>query len=247
MCIREYIFSLACALVLSSCSVKSDRTECPALLFLSVLGGEDEKVFVNIAGEDYESLMHIEKSKGVAVAGVDLKKGRFRISAHSGGFVKSPGIIDLGEEMPQLYAYAESVECTSDVTEVLARLDKQFCRLKIKVIGLECDAQLRGNVCGMDLWDLSPISGLFYVRKEALMSGQDARLFEFVVPRQKDSSLMLELIQDGRLLCSFELGKDLVAAGMDWNKPSLEDMEVCIQYCESGFMVTVKNWVQVEI
>lgn len=79
------------------------------------------------------------------------------------------------------------------------------------------------------------------------MSGQDARLFEFVVPRQKDSSLMLELIQDGRLLCSFELGKDLVAAGMDWNKPSLEDMEVCIQYCESGFMVTVKNWVQVEI
>lgn len=247
MCIRESIVAVVCAILLSSCSVKSDRAQCPSLLFLSVLGGEDEEVFVNIAGEDYESLMHIEKTNGVAVAGVDLKKGRFRISAHSGSILMSSGIIALGEEMPQLYAYAENIECTSDVTEVVARLDKQFCRLKVKVTGIECDAQLRGNVCGMDLWDLSPISGHFYVRKEPLMSGQESRLFEFVIPRQKDSSLMLELISEGRLISSFEIGKDLIAAGMDWNKASLEDMEVSIQSCESGFVISVKNWVQVEI
>lgn len=247
MCIKLKIAVCLCAFCLLSCSVKSEREQCPSLLFLSVLGGEDKDVFVSISGEDYETMMHIGKSDGVAVAGVDLKKGRFNLSVRSGARNEWDGVIVVGEEMPQLYACAESILCTSDVTEVTAHLDKQFCRLKVKVVGIECSALIRGNVCGIDLWDMSPISGHFYAQKEALMSGNELRLFDFSVPRQKDASLMLDLLSGQELLCSFELGQELLSAGMDWSRPSLEDMEVCIQYCETGFELLVKNWVQVEI
>ena len=106
MRVKCYIMAALVGLTATlGCSVKTDRSECPSLLYMSVYGGDEDIMYVNVIGDDYEHLMRISKRKGVGVAAFELPKNEvFNVMFSSGSPMSWDGTIDLGEQMPQLYA-----------------------------------------------------------------------------------------------------------------------------------------------
>ncbi len=78
MCTRFFHPLLLSVALICSCSVKSDRSACPGLLFMSVSGGDDAGVSISVRSTGSESgeKVHIEKIGGIARAGFDLNYGK---------------------------------------------------------------------------------------------------------------------------------------------------------------------------
>lgn len=249
MCVVKYGTLLSVLFVFSSCSVKSDRLQCPSLLFLSVFGGDEPSVSVNLSADEYDKTMHITQSEGVATVGLDLNRGEeYGLLCYSGITNQWGGLIPLGEQMPRLYALADTIVCLSDVKTYKAHLCKQFSKVYITVKGLECNSRLRSNVCGVDLNRLKPVQGQFCVEgMPTLNDDKSSYLFSFSIPRQLDKSLVLELVVNSKVVYKVELGKELHENGWDWNKQSLDDIYISIEYIENDFSISVQNWLQIEL
>ena len=237
-----------------SCSIKSDRSACPSLLFMSVSGGDDPGVSFRVGlDEQCRESVHISKVDGIAKAGFDLAKGKgYEVVSFNGVDQDWSGEIELGEQMPSLYAYACRVDCLSDVEEIDAALQKQFCRVFVDVIGLDCRVRIRSNVSGVVMGSLAPVPGQFYVIAQPLMySDKSGARYMISIPRQLDSSLSLELLppegDDLTSLFTRNVGADLIESGVDWTSPSLDDVYINIAYVENAFSVSVQNWEKVEL
>lgn len=234
------------------CSVKTDRSECPGLLYMSVYGGDEDIMYANVIGGDYEHLMRISKREGVGVAAFELPKYEvFNVMFFSGSPMSWDGTIDMGEQMPQLYAANREIICESDVTELKLKLEKQYCRLNVMVVGLDCRVRIRGDVMGLDMNDLTPLPGLFCVEQSPIIDiHRKSQHFVFDVPRQIDDSLMLEMVVESSGLSpvyTYDLGKRLMESGVDWNKPSLDDVYVNIEYMDNKFVFEIQNWDKIEL
>lgn len=249
---RKCIISLLAVLLgCCGCSVKSDRTSCPSLLFLSVCGGEESDYRVEISEGDFRKVMHIYSLKGVAQTGIEVERNRtYRVCVTGRTGLNQVEQIELGEEMPEFYAFVGDIACDSDVEELTADLNKHFARLYISVTGLDCNVRVRGNVCGIKGEDLSPVGGLYCTQSQPfLVMDGNVRRFLVNVPRQIDNSLMMELIpDDGHMpFYSFRIGETIAAMGMDWTKPSLEDICVDIEYVDNTVAVGVEPWQKIEL
>lgn len=252
MCTRVFLPLLFSVAMVCSCSVKSDRSACPGLLFMSVSGGDDAGVDISVAaGEEGGEKVHIEKVGGVARAGFDLIRGdEYKVCCYSGVDQNWSGEVELGCQMPSLFAYVCKVECVSEVNEVSAFLAKQFCRVNIEVKGVECRVRLRCNVSGVNLSTLSPVQGHFCALAQPVMNSPSPRSrFIVNVPRQIDLSLSLDLldVQEEEVFYTQNVGSLLEAAGMDWRKESLDDAFLSVDYVDNTFNVSVRNWEKVEL
>lgn len=253
MCIRIVFLLFALCFGLSGCSIKSDRSDCPGLLYIEISGGDEKRMYAELSdGEDHRT-MHITKgSSGVAVAAFEVEKNeKYEARILSGVSTEWDGIIKLGAQMPPLYAYHSSVACGSEVKELKVSLEKQFARLHVEVIGLDCKVRVRGNVTGVDVKSLSPIPGLFCAEVLPTMDMKEGGLyFTIDIPRQIDDSLMLELMGSDNDLSPvyvYRLGDELKNMGVDWGIPSLEDVHVRIEYIDNKFELEVRNWEIIEL
>ena len=251
MCARNNFSVLIVSFfVLVSCSVKSDRSICPAYLYLSVFGGDEASLSVDIKSDGHNELTHISKSDGMAIAGFDLKKGtKYSITCLSGVSQGWNGIVSVGEQMPRLYAFADSFICYDDIKVMSIHLNKQYARIILTVSGIECAARVRCDVSGLDLTTLAPVSGQFCYETSPSMKSKDNLLFFMDVPRQLDDSMMLELISEkgGNVLKSIPVGKEIINSGIDWSKPSLDDIYLEIKYVDGQCTVEVQNWDRVSL
>ncbi len=253
MCTR-YLHSLfVSAALICSCSVKSDRSACPGLLFMSVSGGDDAgvSISVRVIGSESGKKVHIEKIGGVARAGFDLSYGEnYEVCCFNGVDQNWSGEVEFGSQMPSLFAYVCEVECVSEINEVNALLAKQFCRVNIEVKGVDCRVRLRSNVCGVELNSLAPIQGQFCALAQPVMNSEAPRSHFIVnVPRQIDSSLSLDLldVQSYEIFYTQNIGSILEAGGMDWHKESLSDAYLTVEYVDNSFNVSVQNWEKIEL
>lgn len=209
-------------------------------------------MYANVIGDDYEHLMRISKREGVGVAAFELPKYEvFNVRFFSGSPMSWDGTIDMGEQMPQLYAVNREIICESDVTELKVKLEKQYCRINVMVVGLDCRVRIRGDVMGIDMNDLTPLPGLFCVEQSPVIDiHSKSQHFVFDVPRQIDDSLMLEMVVESSGLSpvyTYDLGKRLMESGVDWNKPSLDDVYVNIEYMDNKFVFEIQNWDKIEL
>ena len=253
MCIRIVFLLFILGLGLSGCSIKSDRSECPGLLYIEISGGDEERIYAELSdGEDLRT-MHITKlSSGVAIAAFEVEKNEeYDARILSGVSEEWKGVIELGGQLPPLYAYNSNVACDSDVRELMVSLEKQFARLHIEVIGLDCKVRVRGNVAGVDLKSLSPLPGLFCAEVLPTMDMKEGGLyFNVDIPRQIDDSLMLELMSSENDLSpvyAYKIGDRLRNLGVDWGKPSLEDVHIRIEYVDNKFELEIRNWEIIEL
>lgn len=243
----------------ASCSVKTDRAVCPGLVCVRASGGDEDLMRVFASGESsyYEGRM--SKSGEQASLSFEIPRGALDLSVISGlhfcTLDAAEVRIEEGSEMDEIYAFSDSIAVYSDIVEVNCTLHKQFALMYLSITESESASypfyvKVRGNVCGMDLHDLSPVQGPFSKTVRPVI-GEYHRI---CLPRQSDDSLELEFYDrdmtksDGAApVDRVPLGDYIRAAGYDWSREDLEDLYVNVDYSEAGISILIQPWKRIDI
>ena len=242
--------SLAIALLLFSvgCSVKELRDDCPCRLILDfsetdtlsvrelVVHAEDRagtSYDCNLAAAEFMPEYHMEVSRSSLLLNV--------CSGDAGLYEPGRGlVIPYGSACPEVFMYMKEIDALGEFVRDTVSLHKNHCVLTVifekedsPLYGL-C---LKGGVAGYGK-DCRPMAGEFsFVPIE---SGD--RSYRAVIPRQLDSSLMLEVDDGSAMIRRFALGEMIAAGGYDWDSRDLDDLTVRIDWASTDIMITINGW-----
>ena len=250
---RALPFICMCTLCLASCSIKTDRTACPGLVCLTLRGGDEDlmQVFAEGVSSCYEG--QISKNGDTAELSFEIERGPLSLSVMSGlhacSLEDGKVVIEQGSEMDEIYAFSDSLGVYSDIEEYSVVVHKQFALLYLTIIESEREAypfyvKVKGNVCGMDYRNLSPVRGPF----SRMVHPVIGEYHVICLPRQSDDSLELEFYDkdmtkaDDAPVDKVALGDYIKAAGYDWEREDLEDLYVKVDYTNAGVSVQIREW-----
>lgn len=241
------IAHLIALILLSGCSVKEDRTACPCLLTLDFSQTDTLKIpSVQICVDDgtVTDEYSLEASEFMPETTFLVSKGVMDINIHSGldGRTELKGGIKIpyGEDAPSLYSFSSKVDASGESVRENVRFHKNHCRLKLffkNSLNNGFALCLKGNVSGYELSGM-PVEGAFSYEMPIAEDGS----YQAVLPRQKDSSLMLEIDDGTEVLKRFALGEYLVGGGYDWTEDDLEDVKVVIDWSMTAVTLVVQGW-----
>lgn len=267
------IKSLCFAFIVTSCSVKEDRTPCPCRLRLDVSDGErfKEKGFllqitsVNSALDISENVSVFDFPKGYDVL---VSKGLKSVSAllgHSGCRLSGARLTaEEGEDFAPVFLYNRLVPCFEETVYDTVRLHKEFAGLLVEFVDSEnrkfhLDLYAVSRVNGIDMRRARPLRGemrakLSSDRDRASFEawktfnqtdtlGRSNRLFRFLVPRQTDGSLALEVFRkNGEIVDTLPIGQMLIDAGYNWNDKDLNDAFIRINSSKAEINIIISDW-----
>ena len=256
--IRIRSFLLPALLVLSSCSIKEDRSGCPCLLTvdltkvldtgitppswwdrgltLVLYSGDREFDRMDCRYEEARPEYEFKVPKGdVGVSGIlGLSAGTL-----SGRAVRYPE----GVESDRLFVSGQTVACYGETARAVLEMNKQFSQ--VEIAGLETfdeRMEVTAGSSGLDVLTCEALEGRF---RFPLACGDDG-LCRFRMPRQQTDDLMILMYDgSGRLDNSIPLGKYLTAIGYDWTAPSLADVSIRIDYVAASIQIVVGDWTEV--
>lgn len=241
--------SFTLILVVCSCSVKEDRRDCPCYLDVDLGELSEElcpEVTVSISGEGGFSFFKVVGPEEYGtVLTVKVPRSGVGVQAYYGAEAEDSGRADLsiplGEECPPLLLHYSYVDTSEDVARDTVRLHKDYCLLDVTMLSRDGEfpftVAIVGKVDGYED-DGRPHTGRFDVRDVPTDGGR----FFVRIPRQKDSSLLLEIYDDGDVLRRFALGEYIASSGYDWSAPDLKDISVKVDYSKISITVTVGDW-----
>ena len=146
--------------------------------------------------------------------------------------------IKEGYSCPEIWTAHSIANTKGDKSVVNCDLRKNHCRIRILFNGTSnYIIRVRGNVCGYG-YDGMPYPGSFHADAEA---DGDGSLF-VCVPRQKDNSLMLDLISGDGGIRSFAIGNYLAESGYDWGSDDLRDATITIDYAATSVTFSIDKW-----
>lgn len=244
------LFSLLLALLLFGGCVKENREECPCRLLVDLSEVDSLKipvVDISVAGAN-EFLFSSHKPVGESNEEMILvPRGRTFLNVCYGdeGMTRKEGLyIPVGDECPPVYMYSALVDTDSEFVRETVELRKNHCVMTLCIEGerddFPFDLTLRGNVCGYDTAGV-PLSGNFMYRPKPDENMQ----FMAVLPRQNDSSLLLDIVDGEEIVRTFAIGEYIKASGYDWTEADLKDVTVGIDYSRTRVSIVVKGWDEV--
>lgn len=261
-----FVMWMAGMLLLSSCSLKEDRSGCPCWMAVEMPeqvghdGGQvdnDDCVVLRLRGNSDEdevgySYQVTEAVKpdvgaleyevprgsvGVSVIGMPDWVGHDGIVGYDGDEIRIP----VGEQMDSLYGFFRMfyTRCESVLCDV--ELHKEFCTVSF-TLGDDgyvspYDLEVWGNVAGVSAWDLMPLEGDFRFTP----SPEDG-VYRVRVPRQVDNSLELVMLEDSEIVDRLPLGEYIARSGYDWAAEDLADVHVALDMEKQQVMITVSGW-----
>lgn len=254
---RLFDVILLCVFVLSSCSIKEDRTCCPVYVNMNydvvIAGGKYENSLVGASDGSPGIMTHIDllkyEGRGFEVA---CKRGVIRLASAFGyesfSWKGDTLITAKGTECSPLFAWAEKVIAEGDLYYTEVSPHKQYSVMNIIVVGLlpgedfTYDIRVKANCNALKLYELSPVEGAYtVVAKHKNASGYEVR-----IPRQLRNEIVLELLdpsQDSDVPVSvIDVGKALESKGFDWGKTDLDDMNVVVDFTRMQAFVEVVDW-----
>ncbi len=239
-CVPLVFLALGTAL---SCSIKEDREVCPC--FLTVVrpdseAGSQGELFWHLAAGDYSKEGKIEEGEK-EVCDIEVPRTVLRLIAVSGmpdgSFVDGGFRFEEGKNCPPVFYYKTELDTRRNSLRDTIRLHKNYCKINIEGdISHSFTYVLAGNSCGFDL-DGNILQGS--LRQPFRQEGDG---FCCRVPRQGDSSLRLELYRGEALARSFPIGKIIEESGYDWTAEDLEDVDIRLDYQDTGVNFTVNGW-----
>lgn len=244
------------AAILSSCSVKEDRDDCPCRLSLTVKGGSDG--VADLSGWNGKRTVSgtFVVSEGLAEGEFEIPRGAFRLNVCSGRvacvMTGSRLIIPPGEEMDGIFTSTITVDASGEQAEGEVTLHKNFCTLNLLFTGLDKleslqKAVILSNTCGIDLGNMQPVRGEFRRSIYPLVPG----VRKVVVPRQCDDSLSVLFYDEGRDTPRgiVYLGDLISKEGYDWTREDLDDLwiEVDARTAWQDVRIRIVEWETVEI
>ena len=224
------------------CTVKEDRDLCPALLVLEFPPLERPAILQldTETGWRMDSL-----PAGLTEYQAVVSKGTVSALVRDPADLPFPAGRELripeGEECPEVFLYARTYELRGEMLRDSVRLHKNFCTLDLQVISREGVSAyaftVTGGWCGFDAAG-RVMEGAFRYRTRPTAEGR-ARMG---IPRQGDSSLMLELVAEDGVVRSFALGEYLQESGYDWAAEDLEDAGILIDYARTSVTLVIGEW-----
>lgn len=228
---------------ISSCSIKTDRSDCPCRLSI-VMDNPQRPVEMSLFRDGLpvmeRTIEENEFQEGVCV--VDVVRGKYVFSIIYG---RNP--VPEGEQCDSLYAWS-SMEMTNvncEEATIYPLLHKQFATIFIELTSLGEDLSsleilLTGDVIGISPEELEPVQGRFLCVPEK----QSDNEFSVRVPRQRQgyNTLKANLSIDGKVLAVLPVGEYIDNTGYDWTNEDLGDVYVNISCMETEFGIEVTDW-----
>jgi hypothetical protein len=232
----------------AGCTVKEQREDCPCRLVLDFSEtdiSQMDKIRVNLDNGDLivcEKYSEAEDFFPEYVISAPREELELMVcSDDKGWFDTAKGIvIPEGQDCPRLYMYSNRVDARSEMFRETVRMHKNHCVMNIYMEGnssYRYDLCVKGNVNGYGK-DGRPRKGDFsYTPSRDEDSGYVVSL-----PRQSDSSLLLEIDDGTEVLKTFALGEYIKSGGYDWTAPDLEDLTVHVNWAVTTVSITVSAW-----
>lgn len=244
------ITAMLTAFILSSCSVKEDRTPCPCWLGIDITpskvyskdvtlsGWNEGRIFshtVSIA--DYSSSYEQTVPKGhVNVAAYCGRKE----STEEGGRI----IIPLGYDSDPIRAHLRLVDCHGEFAHDTLTMCKQWATVHLKIENSSDDQypyslSVESDICGIDIRDLSPIRGAFSY--DLTLDSQESCSFR--LPRQRDDSrAVIVTYSGGDKLDELPLYQWIEESGYSWHDKDLKDIYIGVDYVRAQVSIVIQGW-----
>lgn len=267
--LSQNILHIFCVILITaaaaSCSIKEDRWPCPCnLIFkpgeginLNAPGGFTLTVS-NGAGKELSAELSWRQIRDDDYD-VAVSKGEKEMNILSGrkdSFLSGTDLLIVkGNQADSIYSSVCHVSCLGEEATVPVEMLKQFSTVYLTLLDggerLPYYVKVRSFVEGIDLVDLKPVQGEFFFEPEPV-NGNGSQ-FEFRLPRQIPQlapELLLEiwskatsLQEEDTLLDRLPLGSLILDAHHDWEKPSLDDIHIGIDYTRAGMKININDWV----
>lgn len=238
--------SMLSVCLLAGC-IKEDRTACPCRLVLdfsdvdtSVVRSAD-LLMRSDEGFDYSDRIDVSgfESYMVTVPRSQLSVYAWAGAGHCLGTDMSV-TIPYGEECPRVFLHVSQPDADCELVEEKVVLRKNHCVLTVQVEKGEdypFILTVKGKVNGYGR-DFKPSVGDFSCRAFPDTSG----LCHVVLPRQLDSSLILEVDDGTESVKTFAIGESVIAGGYDWTAPELDDVTVMLDYSLTEVALEIVEW-----
>lgn len=240
-----------CALVLTACSVKEKRCDCPCWLMLE-LGEIDSVKFKAVEIDVFSDggFLHSERVEcgrfnKTYVVEVPRKSVRVNVRAGDEGLfsVDRGVVIPLGEACPPLWQYTSFLNTSMDSRRDTVRLHKNYSLLTVEMVTRgepsPFSVGIGGEACGYGV-DGSVLKGDFSVDRALDGDGRcSVRL-----PRQTDPSLLLSILDENIPVRQFALGEYIEASGFDWTSPDLGDIDITVDFALTRISLAIDDWSQ---
>lgn len=249
--------------------VREERSECPAYLHFEIANPERfglEEV-IHISAFSYPDRAHIY-SDSPGFGGVTSPKYLFEVMASETVFGygvtgisgcrpsgSSGWVCDEGRDYDPLWRFDFSTYTGTggEIVTVPVEFRKEHCRVTVRFLHSNLYPEtaesfpfrivIRSDTNGIDCASGEPARGPFRYEPPESPPG----CFSFVVPRQYDRSLSLDIFgtkdTSGEALTSFNLWNLLLGCeGFSWEARNLPDVEMEICYAETGLVLSVESW-----
>ena len=238
-----------------SCSVKEDRSGCPCVITVDLrealkkVPPELLPLSISVYGsskvaEDFtdSSLWQCSAPRDplvIRVAAIDAGKA----------ILTDNGLQILeGNDCPSIYWSLDKINVPGEAITIVPRMRKDYCHLTVSFIGIPpCSIpyaiNFLGNVSGYDAGQ-NPVPGPFsYLCQEAESEilGKSG-VYTVNLPRQKDASLRMDIISEGKILKSFAIGHYIESTGYDWTSDDLEDLDLEVNFAATTITLHTSAW-----
>lgn len=241
---------IAVLLAAGSCSVKEERSECPCWLKVFIEPFPHEGAVVSAYATQQVFSARVDKESYEGCYEATVPRALLEVSCHNrpSSMLAKGSLVTIakGDQSDSLYAHHAMVDCTGEEAVDRAKLCKQFATVYMTFENpgnaktCPYDVRISGKVDGMDMASFSPHEGAF----EYAPAETQPLFYQFRIPRQKDSTLSLDLYskEDGSFVDSLPLGMYIKESGFDWQAESLEDIVIKVNFAKIEISVKVSEW-----
>lgn len=244
---RIYVLMTLTMIVAAGCSVKEDRMNCPCMLVLDFADVDTSVVSVlNLLATLHGEVVLDERVDAVSFGKeyvCRVPHGHLQVNVWAGGEGRegpSGVVIPYGCECPPIFMDSFIADTRGDVFRKVVTMHKNHCRLTIEMDGVEeipYSLTFKGQVDGYGL-DGMPQEGDFSCVAYPGLKGESHAL----LPRQLDSSLMLEVDDGTSVAKTFAIGEYIVSSGYDWSAVDLEDVTLMLDYYITYIKIEIQGW-----
>lgn len=242
---------LPALLIITSCSVKEDRSPCPC--WLTVDGTDafrvSDRPSLRIwSGADGEVSETLTEGGSPSVREYTVPRGTVTVSLHSGPAAgrEEKGKVLFADNLPAdtLWAHASAVDCRGEEARDTVRMRRQFAKVTLRPREGSWSASgvrsmsVSTSCGGLDLRTLEPLDGGWGM---PLDTADDTEAV-FHVPRLRQESRFTLLADIGGGTEERDLQAVLRQTGYDWGKADLDDITLTLDGSLCVVEVTVEPW-----
>ena len=238
------VFFLIC-LALAGC-IKEDRRDCPCRLVLDFSSTDTSALMsadLRLTSEEGFGFTDAIEKAAFGNYMVTVPRSRLEVCLWAdAGYCLNEDMsitIPYGEDCPRVFLHVSSADTDCELRKEVMQLRKNHCVLTVKVEEGEYPFKLmlKGKIDGYGS-DFNPSVGDFACKAEPDSTGTCT----VVLPRQLDSSLLLEINDGTESVKAFAIGEFIVDSGYDWQKPDLDDIAVNLDYSLTDVRLEIQEW-----